>query len=138
MLDRTQLLAAVSRTLSWRYEPYGDTPGDMDCVGWTRWVLGQAGVEIPAYHYAMGTAGAATFYERYHEHARPVESPEPGDIAFIEHAGVYHMGLCLGGGVIAHMSHLGVRQQRVDLQPLCRCAVSYYRPLGAQEAATHA
>jgi cell wall-associated NlpC family hydrolase len=130
MIDAALLDKAVYETMHWRFVPKGREIGAMDCVGWTRYILARVGVEIPDYEYG-GSGDAAVFYENFHKHFRPTLTPRAGDVAFFARGGRHHMGVCMGGAVVAHCTEEnGVVRQRADQMPLNRAKIEYYRPLG--------
>lgn len=99
--ERAARLAPTWIGVPYRYG--GTTPAGFDCSGFTRFVYGKLGVELPhnaAAQYDVGT---------------PVRLSqlEPGDLVFSE--GLGHVGLYLGRGRLIHAPQSGRRVEIVRL-----------------------
>jgi cell wall-associated NlpC family hydrolase len=130
-IDQRQIEEAVGKARNWRYERHGREAGAVDCVGFAMFVMREAGVDVPDYEYPYGDAGAAYFYEHYHEYFEPVEKGSilVGDLAFMKLPdGRHHMGVYAGGGRLAHctVKH-GVVYQPLASAPLAQAQISFYR-----------
>jgi peptidoglycan DL-endopeptidase CwlO len=78
-------------------DPYtwgGSSPAGFDCSGFTRWVYGRLGVELPHQSGAQWGSGR-------HVHG----PPHAGDLVFF--AGLTHVGIALGNGRFVHAPHSG-------------------------------
>lgn len=83
------LLAVAQRYFGVPYRWGGTTPAGFDCSGYTQYVFAQLGVSLPRTAAAQAASG------------RRVSAAEarPGDlVAFGSGAGVYHIGIYVGGG----------------------------------------
>ena len=72
----------------------GTTPSGFDCSGFTQYVFGQIGINLPR------TA------EEQRQVATPVSSPQPGDLVFFG-APAYHLGIYAGNGMMWDSPHSG-------------------------------
>jgi cell wall-associated NlpC family hydrolase len=81
----------------------GSTPSGFDCSGFTRFVYGRLGVELPHSTYEQWPLG-------WHP---PRSALRPGDLVFF---GLGHVGLYLGKGRFIHSPHSGevVSIERLD------------------------
>jgi peptidoglycan DL-endopeptidase CwlO len=88
---------AVRAALGQLGAPYawgGATPAGFDCSGFTRWVYGRLGVDLPHSSYAQWASGRRVW-----------GPPRPGDLVFF--AGLSHVGIALGGGRFVHAPNSG-------------------------------
>jgi peptidoglycan DL-endopeptidase CwlO len=72
----------------------GTTPSGFDCSGFTQYVFGQIGINLPR------TA------EQQRQFATPVSTPQPGDLVFFG-APAYHLGIYAGNGMMWDSPHTG-------------------------------
>jgi cell wall-associated NlpC family hydrolase len=72
----------------------GTTPSGFDCSGFTQYVFGQIGINLPR------TA------EQQRQFATPVSTPQPGDLVFFG-APAYHLGIYAGNGMMWDSPHAG-------------------------------
>ena len=72
----------------------GTTPSGFDCSGFTQYVFGQIGINLPR------TA------EQQRQFATPVSVPQPGDLVFFG-APAYHLGIYAGNGMMWDSPHTG-------------------------------
>ena len=72
----------------------GTTPSGFDCSGFTQYVFGQIGINLPR------TA------EQQRQFATPVSVPQPGDLVFFG-APAYHLGIYAGNGMMWDSPHAG-------------------------------
>ena len=72
----------------------GTTPSGFDCSGFTQYVFGQIGINLPR------TA------EQQRRFATPVSTPQPGDLVFFG-APAYHLGIYAGSGKMWDSPHSG-------------------------------
>ena len=72
----------------------GTTPSGFDCSGFTQYVFGQIGINLPR------TA------EQQRQFATPVSVPQPGDLVFFG-APAYHLGIYAGNGKMWDSPHTG-------------------------------
>ena len=72
----------------------GTTPSGFDCSGFTQYVFGQIGINLPR------TA------EEQRRFATPVSTPQPGDLVFFG-APAYHLGIYAGSGMMWDAPHAG-------------------------------
>jgi cell wall-associated NlpC family hydrolase len=91
------------RWLGVHYRWGGASPSGFDCSGFTSYVWGRLGVELP--HSAAAQFGAGTPVAR--------SRLRPGDLLFF--SGLGHVGLYVGGGRMIHSPHSG---SSVEIVPL--------------------
>jgi peptidoglycan DL-endopeptidase CwlO len=72
----------------------GTTPSGFDCSGFTQYVFGQIGINLPR------TA------EQQRQFATPVSVPQPGDLVFFG-VPAYHLGIYAGNGMMWDSPHTG-------------------------------
>jgi len=72
----------------------GTTPSGFDCSGFTQYIFGQIGIDLPR------TA------EQQRQYATPISNPRPGDLVFFG-APAYHMGIYAGNGMMWDSPHTG-------------------------------
>jgi len=72
----------------------GATPSGFDCSGFTQYIFGQIGIDLPR------TA------EQQRQYATPISNPRPGDLVFFG-APAYHMGIYAGNGMMWDSPHTG-------------------------------
>ena len=72
----------------------GTTPSGFDCSGFTQYIFGQIGINLPR------TA------EQQRQYATPISNPLPGDLVFFG-APAYHMGIYAGNGMMWDSPHTG-------------------------------
>lgn len=98
-LSPAQAGGIASFALQFTGTPYvwgGSRPGAFDCSGFTKYVYGQYGLNLP--HSAAGqySQNYGTFIDR--------GNLQPGDLVFFANTykrGISHVGVYLGGGVVA-------------------------------------
>lgn len=84
-------LALVGRPYAWA----GVSPAGFDCSGFTRWVYGQLGYDLPRDVNGQYRAGAHV----------AVEELEPGDLVVFRDtyvSGLSHVGIYVGNGEFVH------------------------------------
>jgi len=72
----------------------GTTPSGFDCSGFTQYIFGQIGINLPR------TA------EEQRQYARPISNPQAGDLVFFG-APAHHMGIYAGNGMMWDSPHTG-------------------------------
>jgi hypothetical protein len=90
-------IATLHLAQTFRGVPYrfgGATPRAFDCSGYTQYVFGQLGYNLP--HFAQSQYNWAS--------PVPREKAGPGDFVFIHQPGgyVYHVGIYAGNGMMWH------------------------------------
>jgi peptidoglycan DL-endopeptidase CwlO len=85
-------IAASLAGIAYRYG--GTTTAGFDCSGFTQYIFGRLGVNLPR------TA------EQQRQYATPVSNPKPGDLVFFG-APAYHMGIYAGPGKMWDSPHTG-------------------------------
>ena len=85
----------IAASLAGIYYIYGGTtPSGFDCSGFTQYVFGQIGINLPR------TA------EQQRQFATPVSVPQPGDLVFFG-VPAYHLGIYAGNGMMWDSPHTG-------------------------------
>ncbi len=86
------LVATARRYVGYSYATIGNTPSDgFSCVGFTQWVYGLNGIQIPEYLQGQYSLGRAVGRSEL----------RPGDLVFFQNtgwAGLSHVGLYAGNG----------------------------------------
>ena len=92
---RSAGVLGIAASLAGIYYIYGGTtPSGFDCSGFTQYVFGQIGINLPR------TA------EQQRQFATPVSTPQPGDLVFFG-APAYHLGIYAGNGMMWDSPHTG-------------------------------
>ncbi|GMA42295.1 C40 family peptidase [Mobilicoccus caccae] len=95
-LHHTKRAVFISRTqLGTRYRWGGTTPAGFDCSGYTKYVYGKAGKNLPR-----------TAAQQFRATKR-TSNPAPGDLVFFGGARAHHVGIYLGNGRMIHSPRSG-------------------------------
>jgi cell wall-associated NlpC family hydrolase len=102
----------IAASLAGIYYIYGGTTtAGFDCSGYTQYVFGRVGINLPRTSQAQQAA------------ATPVSNPQPGDLVFFGYpAG--HVGIYAGNGMMWDSPHTGTA---VGLHPVYSSSATYGR-----------
>lgn len=97
---RKQLIQIAKGQIGVPYVWGGTSPSGFDCSGFTQWVYGQIGVNIPRVSYQQGQQGYGAFGRRVNN----LSKLRPGDMVFWDNSsrnnGADHVAIYLGNGKI--------------------------------------
>jgi peptidoglycan DL-endopeptidase CwlO len=96
--EQARVVRFARRLIGVRYTYGGSSPSSgFDCSGFTRFVYGHFGIDLPHYSGAQFDIGRRV--------AR--RALKPGDLVFFD--GLGHVGIYIGGGRFIHAPHTGTR-----------------------------
>lgn len=110
---RMQLVSAAVSKLGARYRRGGSGESGFDCSGFTGWVYGNVGVDLPRTSQSQFLEGRSVRREHL----------QPGDLVFFKRSKkrrIHHVGIYLEDGKFIHSSSSdGVVISRLDARPWC-------------------
>ena len=96
--EQARVVGFARHLLGVRYSYGGSSPeSGFDCSGFTRFVFGHFGIDLP--HYSGAQFGLGRGVAR--------DALKPGDLVFFD--GLGHVGIYIGGGRFIHAPHSGTR-----------------------------
>ncbi|MCL6477549.1 MAG: C40 family peptidase [Peptococcaceae bacterium] len=97
MSDERQILNTAISLLGSSYRYGAEGPKRFDCSGFTRYVFGSAGIDLP--HSAAGQLACGSPVDK--------QDLQPGDLVFFSYygeSGISHVGIYTGNGEFIHAS----------------------------------
>jgi cell wall-associated NlpC family hydrolase len=90
------IVGTAGRFMGVPYVYGGNSPRGFDCSGFTQYVFGLNGIQLPRVASAQAGVG------------RSVTALAPGDLVFFGGSSIYHVGIYIGGNSYIHAGHSGI------------------------------